>query len=320
MREASNKPVRRKNQKNSRVTEQHRFRDFLAPVFWPTWLAIAGLYLMAWLPVRVRLLVSRGLAHVLYRLVASRRKVAQTNIRLCFPHLDALAQESLVRAVFYSNTLNYFETALAWCRPNHSMQLEVKGLEHLHRAQATGRGVILLSGHFGPIDIAGSLIVDHVALTFVYRKDDNPLFNYFITRARERYCTATLAHKDMKGILRALKGGATLWYAPDQDYGRETSVFVPFFGVPTATLTMTSKLAKAGNALVVPISGYRRADGRGFVATIEAPLDIPSGDEVSDARAINAWLERRIVEHPEQYLWLHKRFKTRPEGEPSVYN
>jgi len=320
MRLASNKPVQRKNQKNSQVTEQHRFRDFLAPAFWPTWLAIAGLYLMAWLPLRARLLVSQGLAGVLYRLVASRRKVAQTNIRLCFPELDAVAQQRLVRAVFYSNILNYFETALAWCRPNHTMQLEVKGLEHLRRAQATGRGVLLLSGHFGPIDISGSLIVDHVDLTFVYRKDDNPLFNYFTTRARERYCTATLAHKDIKGILRALKGGATVWYAPDQDYGREASVFVPFFGVPTATITMTSKLAKAGNAVVVPISGYRRADGRGFVASIEAPLDIPSGDEVVDARTVNAWLERRIAEHPEQYLWLHKRFKTRPEGEPSVYN
>ena len=244
MRQASNKPSQGKNHRDSRVTEQHRFRDFLAPVFWPTWLAIAGLYLMAWLPLRARRLVSWSLARMLYHLVASRRKIAQTNIRLCFPELNASAQQRLVRAVFYSNILNYFETALAWCRPNHSMQLEVKGLEHLRQAQATGRGVLLLSGHFGPIDVVGSLIFDRVDLTFVYRKDDNPLFNYFTTHARERYCTATLAHKDMKGILRALKGGAVVWYAADQDYGREASVFVPFFGVPTATITMTSKLAR----------------------------------------------------------------------------
>ncbi|ATX75561.1 lipid A biosynthesis lauroyl acyltransferase [Reinekea forsetii] len=319
MRQARNRPIKRKNQKDSRVTEYYRFRDFWAPAFWPTWLGIAGLYLMAWLPVGLRLVISRALAALLYRLVASRRKVAHTNIRLCFPELDAPAQQRLVREVFYANILNFFETAQAWCRPKPRMALQLDGLEHLDQARATGRGVILLGGHFGPLDIAGSLFIEHFEYSLVYRKDDNPLFNYFMTRARERYSTGTIARKDMKGLLRTLKGGGTVWYAPDQDYGPKASVFVPFFGVPTATITMTSKLAQAGNALVLPISAYRRADGRGFVVTIEAPLAIPSGDEVADARTINAWLERRIREHPEQYLWLHKRFKTRPEGEPSVY-
>jgi len=319
MRQAREKQSIQKRQKDSRVTEVSRFRDFLMPQYWPTWLGIAGIYCMAWLPIPLRIMLTRGLAGLLYRLVGSRRRVAETNIKLYFPDLDEAAQHQLVKDTFFSNTLNFFETAHAWCRPAQSMHLDVRGLEHLEEAQSSGRGILMLSGHFGPIDIGGALISKYFDYASVYRRHENPLFNYFMTRARERYSKITIARKDMRGLLKELKKGGIIWYAPDQDYGRKASVFVPFFGIQTATITMTSKLAKAGNALVLPVSGYRTADNRGFVVTIEPVLDIPSGDEVDDAHTVNKWLEGKISEHPDQYLWLHKRFKTRPEGEPSVY-
>jgi KDO2-lipid IV(A) lauroyltransferase len=152
----------------------------------------------------------------------------------------------------------------------------------------------------------------------MYRKHDNPLFNYFMTKAREDFCEDTIARKDIKGLMRTLKQGKSVCYAPDQDYGRRASVFVPFFDIPTATITMTSKLAKATKAKVIPVSAYRTADCRGFVLKFEPPMPI-GDDDIADAHAINRWLEARIREHPDQYLWLHKRFKTRPEGEPSLY-
>ncbi len=319
MGQAKHRPPLKRNQKDSRVTEVQRYRDFLSPRYWPAWFGIGGIYLMAWLPIPVRLGLSRLIAGLLYRLVPSRRKVAQTNIRLCFPELSAVEQHRLVKQTFFSNTLNFFETAHAWCRPVTSVPFHIEGLQHYKDAVASGRGILVLSGHFGPIDILGALLIGICEFSVVYRKHDNALFNYFMTRARERYSKKTLARKDMKGLLRELKQGGAIWYAPDQDYGRKASVFVPFFSIPTATITMTSKLAKMGDAIVLPVSAYRTDDHRGFVLNIEAPVAIPSGDDVADARWINEWLESRIRRHPEQYLWLHKRFKTRPEGEASVY-
>ncbi len=316
---SKNKPTIRKNQRDSKVTEIYRFRDFLAPRYWTTWLAIAGLYLMAWLPIGFRICLSRIIGRLLFHFVKSRRHVVLTNIRLCFPELSSAEQVALSKRVFFSNVLTFFETAHAWCRPATSMHFELKGLEHLEEATKQGKGALLLSGHFGPIDIGGALMGPQVEFISVYRKHDNALFNYFMTRARERFSPIQLARKDMKGMLRQLRNGGRIWYAPDQDYGRNASVFVPFFGIQTATITMTSKLAKMGDAAVVPLYGYRTDDCRGFVLVFEPALAIPSDDDVADAQRINQWVEEKIREHPEQYLWLHKRFKTRPEGEPSIY-
>lgn len=308
------------SQKDSRVTDVYQYRDFLAPRYWLTWLGIGSLYVMAWLPIAVRFGLSRLLSRVLYHVASGRRRVAETNIKLCFPHLNPTEQRKLVKDIFYSSTLSFFETAEAWCRSSNLVNYEIRGLEHLKQAREGGRGILLLSGHFGSIDLCGALLKDSLQYATVYRRHDSELFNYFMTRGRERYSTKTIARKDMRGLLRELKTGGVVWYAPDQDYGRKASVFVPFFGVSTATITMTSKVAKASNALVVPLSAYRTDDGRSIVLTFEPPVNIPSGDDVEDARLINRWLEEKIKEHPEQYLWLHKRFKTRPDNEPSFYS
>ncbi|MDN3650849.1 LpxL/LpxP family Kdo(2)-lipid IV(A) lauroyl/palmitoleoyl acyltransferase [Reinekea marina] len=306
-------------QKNSNIVSTYRYRDFLHPRFWPTWLGIGFLQGVARLPFIVQKALAKGLAKLLFKVASSRRKVALTNITLCFPELTRSEQVALTKKTFYSYTLGLIETARAWCIQDSQLKQRVEGIEHLQAAQADPRGVLLLSGHFGPLDIAGVALAKYAQYSVTYRNDDNPLFNYFMVKGRQKFVHRTIARKDMRGLLGAFKRGEIIWYAPDQDYGRKVSVFAPFFGIPTATVTMTGKLASSGNAIVLPLSSYRDDDDQTIVLKFEAPLEIPSGDNVGDAHRVNAWLESCIRRHPDQYLWLHKRFKTRPEGEPSVY-
>lgn len=308
-----------KDQKDSQVTDKYRYWHFLGPKFWSTWLAIAGLYVLAWLPWRAKILAAKGLASVVKRVAKSRYRTLQTNIRLCFAHLESEQQNRLIEEALFSNLLGFIETAHAWCRGLSGINVEVEGQEHLNAALKDGRGIIYLTGHWSFLDLGAAIIGTHLSAGTIYRKHDNPLFNYFMTRSRERHLAYTVARKDVKGMIRRLQQGEGLAYMPDQDFGRKRSIFVPFFGVPTATITMTSKLAEAGNAIVLPISGYRKGLSSTYVFRIDPPMAIPSGDEQADAKLWTQWLESCIAQHPDQYLWLHKRFKTRPPGEPSVY-
>ncbi|MFQ3230887.1 lipid A biosynthesis acyltransferase [Reinekea sp.] len=313
------KSPRRGKQKHSNVTGYYQYRDFIHPKYWSTWLGILSLHTIARIPFPIQKQLAKGLAVLLFRWVKSRKHVALTNIQLCFPELSTEQQLALTRKTFYSYTLGLFETARAWCIQEKGLLYRVEGLEHLRVAEADSRGVLLLSGHYGPLDIAGVALAQYAKYSITYRNDDNPLFNYFMVKGREKFVDKTIARQDMRGLLGAFKRGEIIWYAPDQDYGRRASVFAPFFGIQTATVTMTGKLASSGNAIVLPLSSYRDVDNRTIVLKFEAPLDIPSGDNIADAHRVNEWLEASIRRHPDQYLWLHKRFKTRPEGESSVY-
>lgn len=311
--------ARKSKQRDSNVTGNAKFRYFLGPKYWVTWLGIGGIYVAALIPLFLRVPLAKAFSTALFFFAKSRRHVAETNIRLCFPDLPPKKQRILVRRVFLSTTLSLFETAHAWCFPNNKPKVTFEGLEHVEAAKETGKGILLTGGHFAPLDMGGVLVENLLAFHTVYRKHDNALFNYFMTHARERYSAATVARKDIKGMLRVLQQGKVLWYAPDQDYGRKASIFIPFFGIETATITMTSKLAKAGKATVLPIWVSRTADYRGFHVKFFAPHPIPSGDDVEDAKHYTKWLETQILKFPDQYLWLHKRFKTRPKGEKSLY-
>jgi KDO2-lipid IV(A) lauroyltransferase len=181
--------------------------------------------------------------------------------------------------------------------------------------------VILLGGHYTTLEISGRLLAFHTdGIQPIYKPAHNALYEAVMAGARKRLFDDLLDNSDMRTILRNLKRGKIIWYAPDQDFGRDRSVFAPFFGVPTATLTTTSRLARLSGAPVLPFSSERLPQGRGYVIRIHAPLpDFPSGDDVADASAVNAVIEAQVRRTPEQYLWVHKRFKTRPLGEPGVY-
>jgi len=298
-------------------------RAYLAPRHWPTWLGLGLLRLSAFLPYRVQLALGSGIGRLIYRLVPSRRYVARVNVGLCFPDYSRAERERVVKGTFIATAISLFEAALAWWGSDARMKrlYRIEGLENLTAARKQGKGVLLIGGHYTTLEISGRLLsFDCDKVQPIYKRAHNPLFNAVMVRSRLRHCDDLLINSDMRGILRALKRGGVVWYAPDQDFGRERSVFAPFMGVPTATLTATSGLARLSGAPVLPLYSERLPGTEGFLLRIGKPIEpFPSGDEVEDATRINAAIETQVRRTPEQYLWVHKRFKTRPPGEPGVY-
>ena len=284
--------------------------------------AILALRLLARLPLSIALPFGRRLGRWLLPIAGYRRRVAEVNLKLCFPALSDDQRTELLKRNFEALGLSIVEMALAWCAPREKIAAlaHFEGLEHLQAAQSAGRGVILLSFHFTHLEMGARLIAEAAPVHPMYRRNRNPLIDDFIRQARARHMAEPIEREAMRDLVRTLKRGGTVWYAPDQSYNLRHSVFVPFFGVSTSTITTTSRLARSGNALVIPYLPIRRPDGR-FRLRLLPPLEgFPCGDDTEDSARINALLESVVREHPEQYLWIHRRFKSRPEGEPPVYS
>ncbi|GGY50569.1 lipid A biosynthesis lauroyltransferase [Bacterioplanes sanyensis] len=285
------------------------------PKHWPTWLGIGLLNLMTRLPFKTQLWVGRHIGLLLHRVGKQRRHIAEVNIQLCFPEKTQAERQALVRQIFIDNGIGLMETMMAWFRqPDYLLsRTDFHGFEQVTEQLQQGRGVMLLGAHYSMLDLAGALVSNVQPVNVSYRPQDNPVMNYVMERGRARLYDRCFTRKDIRGFIRTLKQGEVLWYAQDQDFGRKNSVFVDFFGMPAATITATSRIAKAGNAVVMPITYFRKQDNSGYDITVHAPLNIPSGDDATDARMANAFLEQQLRQHPSQYLWLHKRFKTRPD-------
>lgn len=313
------KPSFKKDQKDSRVTEVYQYSDFLAPRFWGTWCGIGLIYVMAWMPWVLKIAFTHLLCALIGKVAKSRVRTLNANINACFADLPDDERQALAKQALYSNVFGFFETAYAWCRGTKGLNVKIEGWEYYEQAKADGRGILVLSGHFSMLDLGAALIGHAIPVGTIYRKLDNPLLNYFMTRSRERYLTYTVARKDMKGMVRRLKNGEAMGYLPDQDFGRKRAIFLPFFGVQTATIVSTTQLASAGDATVLPVSAYRVGKSSTYVLKFHPLLDIPTDDAERDALTWTQWLESTISDYPDQYLWMHKRFKTRPEGEASIY-
>ncbi|MCW8917900.1 MAG: LpxL/LpxP family Kdo(2)-lipid IV(A) lauroyl/palmitoleoyl acyltransferase [Gammaproteobacteria bacterium] len=296
--------------------------QFLAPRHWPTWLGLAAMRLGVLLPWRLQLQLGSTLGDLLYHLIRSRRQVAEINLRYCFPEMEAAARRRLVRETFRASAISIFEGGMSWWGGDRRLKplYQIEGLEHLEAARTQGKGVILLGGHYTTLEISGRFLAYHVTgLQPIYKPARNPLFEAVLSSARRRRFDALLNSGDMRTILRNLKRGKVVWYAPDQDFGRRRSVFAPFFGVPTATLTTTARMARLSGAPVVPYTSERLDNGH-FVIRLQPALEgFPSGDELADAARTNRIIEEQVRRVPAQYLWLHKRFKSRPGNEPSPY-
>jgi KDO2-lipid IV(A) lauroyltransferase len=305
--------------------DRPQFRSaFLHPRYWLLWLGFALLWLLAQLPYSVLLLLGRGLGRVMLRVATSRRHIVTRNLELCFPQLSPAEREQLLRRNFESTAIAFFEMAMSWWWPKARLRklAHVEGLEHLQQAQAAGQGVILMAVHFTTLEIGASLLGQLHTIDGMYREHDNPLFDYVQRHSRERHnLDATAVERDdVRGMLKVLRAGRAIWYAPDQDYGRKQSIFVPLFGVMAATVTATTKFARLGRALVVPFTQERLADGSGYRLVIHPPLEnFPGESEEADCLRINQWVESVVSANPAQYLWAHRRFKTRPEGEAKLY-
>jgi KDO2-lipid IV(A) lauroyltransferase len=305
--------------------DRPRFRAyFLHPRFWPLWLGLALLWLLVQLPYRVLLVLGRALGALLYRLAGSRRTIAARNLELCFAQLSAAERERLLRENFASTGIAFFEMAMSWWWPKAKLArlAHIEGLEHLQQARAQGQGVILMAIHFTTLEIGAALLGQVHTIDGMYREHKNPLFDFIQRRGRERHNldATAIEREDVRAMLRVLRGGRAIWYAPDQDYGAKQSLFVPLFGIPAATVTATSKFARLGRARLLPFTQQRLDGGRGYQLTIHPPLaGFPAASEEADGRLINQWIEQTIGACPEQYLWTHRRFKTRPPGAAKLY-
>ncbi|NWO11355.1 LpxL/LpxP family Kdo(2)-lipid IV(A) lauroyl/palmitoleoyl acyltransferase [Chromohalobacter salexigens] len=297
--------------------------NFAHPRYWPTWLAIGLMRLGAWLPWRLKMAVGRLIGLCAWRFARSRRRITETNLALCFPELSEEERSRLVRETFIANGKGILETATGWCRdPEHLRhRVTFKGEEHMTQALAQGKGALIIGVHFSTLDLGGALHSLFFPADVVYRAHDNPLFERFMTRARRRIFGRAIDRHDLRGVVRRIKEGHAVWYSPDQDFGRDASVFAPFFGVEAATLKLTAKIARMTGAPVMPLIFHRNPGDETYTLEYLPALEnFPSGDDVADATRINGLIEDAIRRHPEQYLWLHRRFKTRPRGEASLYS
>ena len=284
------------------------------------------MWLLARCPLGLQLRLGRVLGWLSYYLASRRRKVAQINLELCFPHWSTAQRQQVLKQHFYALGQGTVETAAAWWSRDTQLQgrVDYYGLEHLHAAQALqqhqGRGIILLTGHFTCLELGARFVTWQTAFHAMYRPHKNPLYEELMRRCRAQQSRRPpLARDNLRATVRALRAGEALWYAPDQNYGGVESVFAPFFGVPALTITATARLAKLGRAQILPYSVRDQGNGRYAIEFYPAWQDYPSGDDYADALRINQFLEHAIAQAPEQYLWVHRRFKTRPAGEAKFY-
>jgi lipid A biosynthesis lauroyl/palmitoleoyl acyltransferase len=292
-----------------------------APRYWPSWAWLSLLRLMAILPLAWSRAVGAMLGLLMMIMNEKRRKIARINLEMCFPKLSLRERERLLRRHFIVSGQSYFDLAyLAWAHERRILRkTHIRGLEHYHDLR--GRNIILLAPHCVGMNFGGAVIASHRAQFSMVKLQRNPMVNWLLNKGRMRFgCFLLSRHQGLRPVIRGLNQGLAFYYLPDEDFGQRQSVFVPFFGVPTATLTTLGRLARLTNALVVPCFTRLLPGGRGYEVILKPPLeDFPNGDRASDAARMNEVIEEGLRHMPEQYLWTFKIFKTRPGHALSPY-
>ncbi|PJE80257.1 Lipid A biosynthesis lauroyltransferase [invertebrate metagenome] len=296
--------------------------SFLSTRYWLTWLGLCLSFFVSLLPFVLILFIGRCIGRFFYYTNGSRVVIARINLSHCFPEKSEQDRESLLRKNFEAVGMGIMEVCIAWWWPHWRLKRKVKveGLEHLKKDD--GRGTVLMIMHFTTVELAGSFVPLFHSIDATYREHKNPVFEYVQRNRRQRHegQGELLGRRDVRGMIRSLKRGRTVWYAPDQDYGRKHSIFTRFFGIQTAMVTGTSRFARMGNARVIPMTLLRKPGAKGYQLRFYPPLPkFPSDDEQADTQRVSDFIEKQIEAHPDQYMWLHRRFKTRPEGETLFY-
>ncbi len=294
----------------------------LAPRHWPTWLALGLLRLVECLPFAAILVVGRALGRAVYRLPLRYRHIARTNIALCLPELSAAAQEATAKAHFENLGISLFESAITWWSSNARINglSEIVGLEHLHAALARDRGVILLTAHFTTLSIGARILNNRIPIDPLYRPLKNALLAHISGSSFRRNAKQPIKHDDIRGMIAALRRNEIVWYATDQSYRKKGAEMVPFFGIPCATNVFTPRLAAMTGAVVLYYYTERLAGTRGWRGVIEAAFpDWPSADPIADTQQYHARVEAQVRRMPDQYWWIHRRFKGLSPTDPNYY-
>ncbi len=272
------------------------------------------------IPFRVQVFLGKNMGKLFYPLFSRFRKIAIINVQRCFPEKNKDQVNAIVREHFKSIGVSFFETANAYYGADKKIQkmLTIENEQFLTEAMNNGGGVIILCSHFLPLMLGSRALSLKHTIASIYRPQNNRLFDKIMVKGLTNGGGIMIKNSDTKAMVKAIKSALPIWYAPDQDLGARGSVFAPLFGIQASTITATSRLAKGGNTAVIPYSFIRTDNG--YRMSFSAPLEnYPSGDLVEDAHRTNQILEAQIRENPGQYLWIHRRFKTRPEGEGEFY-
>ena len=294
----------------------------LSPRYWPTWVGLGVLRLLSLLPFRLKLTVGAALGALLRRLPLRYIRIARRNIELCLSDLDAAARRQLLNRHFTSLGIALLEMATAWWCPTARLQKisRLEGLEHLHAALARGRGAILLTAHFTPLEIGGRILAAATPVNVIYRPSKNEALSYVLSRGRSRNGGHAIPRDDVRAMITALKNNECVWYAPDQSYRKKGAEMVPLFGIPAATNTATSRIARMTGCAVLPFIVERLPGAAGYRAVIQPQLeDFPGDSPRADAERFHRFIETQVRAVPDQYLWIHRRFKGLTAADPDYY-
>lgn len=309
------------NTASREIPKEYYYTQFLHPKYWVTWCGIAAMYLLSKLPHRLQMTLATQLGLLMYNLGGERRNITETNINACFPELDSSEKDELIRQSFIANMKGMVETSTAWWGDHKPVldKLSVHGLQHFEEAKARGKGILLIGGHFSILDLAGPMANSVFDFNYMYRPNNNPLFNAVIERHRMRYSHQKFSKHELSQMTDYIKEGHAVWYGYDQDFGVRRSVFAPFFGIQTATLKAAMWLPRETGATTLMVSQFREPDGSYSIRFSPILEGIAEDDDITAATRLNKQLEEFIRIHPEQYLWMHRRFRSRPKGETPFY-
>jgi len=297
--------------------------DLIKPRYWRSWLVVAAMWLSSWLPLSAKHYLGIHIGTLLKKRLKQRVKIGRINLQACFPEKTPAEIEDLLTENMQQMTMGAFESSHAWWRDMKeiSASANVIGLDNLLKAQARGKGVLIMGGHFAAVDTILAIFADRVAndypLGYMYRPHDNPVIDRMIVNGRGKHGVTGFTKRELKDMIEFLKNGGMTWYGCDQNF-KKSDLFVPFFGIQTANLSTPSWIARESGAAVVFMRMHRLTDGR-FEYEFSEELPDFGNNPQKDCEAWNAELEKAVRQYPAQYFWVHKRFKKRPPGEPAFY-
>ncbi len=304
------------------MSDRKPLSSYRAPRYWPMWIGMGLLRIVCLLPHRAALGIGSLIGRLAHAVGGSRRAIVRRNIALCFPELSAGERDDLALKHFKALGMALIEMGLGrWASDRHLQSITtLTGVEHVNSALASGRGVIMLAAHFTTLEVSGRVLAKAIPpFDAVFRRNRSDFMTELQRTGREVSADATIEKRDIKKMVRSLRDGRAVWYAPDQSYNRKGSEVIEFFGVPAMHTTATSTLARLGKAKVVPFFPRRRDDGTYELMLLPAFDDFPGDDPVADTRRYLEVLESHVRSCPEQYFWIHRKFKDLPDGYPDFY-